>query len=340
MSRHDGTDDRQQNNFASQRTTVRVVLHLQDVRILAVGVLQSELSLFVNPNAHLLLHPPLLRDYAPEPSMKSERVTAPISVPVPTPRQISSPAASSSNNANEAYFPLVRTLSPSGPAQTTYGLGEPSSPGPSTFSPSSPGLLSSFARALPGRIRRNTNTGAEGEDRGIFRVRSRDRDGDDGRRRSWHLTRSRQPSFSVPPPIQEAGGTIPGRSVRPITPSMPPVPETPWNDGSTTVSPLTPPRTPSPYRLARRDVLPYVKVAKPQPHPAFSLYPNYTPFAGEETDDETPKRRDRRTMHEEMEDTGMAGIYSSHDTDWPENAKMAEWDEAVQCRKRWVGPML
>lgn len=319
-----------------------MVLHLQDVRILAIGVLQTELSLFVNPNAHLLLHPPLLRDFASEAQDQAKRAsTKP--TPIPTPLAFETrPTASrrSSNHANEAYFPLVRTLSPTGPAQTTYGLGEPLSPTTSAFRPSSPGLLSTFARVLPGRMRRNTSNGGDAEDRGIFRVRSRDRDGDDGRRRSWQLTRSRAPSISVPSPTSDSNGVIPGRSVRPITPSMPPVPELPWRDGSKTVSPPTPPRTPSPYRLARRDALPYVKVTKPQPHPTFAQYPNYTPFAGEETEDETPKRRDRRALHEEMEDTGMAGVYSSHDTDWPENAKMAEWDEIGQCRKRWVGPML
>ena len=53
---------KRQNNFADEPTTVRVVLHLSDIRILAVGVLLDRPNMFVNRNAHEVLHPPAVRE--------------------------------------------------------------------------------------------------------------------------------------------------------------------------------------------------------------------------------------------------------------------------------------
>ncbi len=43
-----------------QPTQIRLVCQFQDVRIIAIGVLYDPQSLFINHNAHRLLHPPLL----------------------------------------------------------------------------------------------------------------------------------------------------------------------------------------------------------------------------------------------------------------------------------------
>lgn len=52
---------KQQNDLAAQPTQIRLVCQLQDVRILAFGVLHNPQSFHVNSNAHALLHPPLTR---------------------------------------------------------------------------------------------------------------------------------------------------------------------------------------------------------------------------------------------------------------------------------------
>ncbi|WVR08039.1 hypothetical protein IAU60_005083 [Kwoniella sp. DSM 27419] len=121
-----------QNNFSAHPTTVRVVCQLQDVRILAVGVLIDQPSLFVNPNAHLALHPPLLRHLSSvDDESYSHRGTNGIhdsrwfrsSVDhTPSGKNRASAGASPGITSNEAYFPLVRSVSPSTPQSTTYGL--------------------------------------------------------------------------------------------------------------------------------------------------------------------------------------------------------------------------
>ncbi|WVQ78961.1 hypothetical protein IAT38_001053 [Cryptococcus sp. DSM 104549] len=55
---------KRQNNFTMHPTEMREVIRLQDVRIIAIGILTDKPSSFVNPNAHLVLHPPLLRPYS------------------------------------------------------------------------------------------------------------------------------------------------------------------------------------------------------------------------------------------------------------------------------------
>lgn len=303
------------------------MLHLQDIRILAIGVLQAEASLFINPNAHLLLHPPLLRNIEIPQATYARPIIPESKEADATARRIPLAAVSPSANSNEAYFPLVRSISPSGPAHTTYGMGEGH-----PVSPSSPGLLSTFARVLPGRSRRTSSVGSDDERGGIFRVISRERD-DDGRRRAWSFSRSRAQSSSSTS-VPETRFEEP-RMTLPLTPSMPPLPEL---SPEKSIKPLTPPRTPSP-RLGRR---PYPRITKPQPHSSFRYYPNYTPNdLAAVNDNGEPLRGDRRMLHEEIEDEGVGSLWSPAESAWGgDGRKMSEWDEDQVCRRRWVGPML
>ncbi|RSH93235.1 hypothetical protein EHS25_007589 [Saitozyma podzolica] len=162
-----------QNNFASAATHVRVVLHLSDVRILAIGVLHDQPSLFVNPNAHLLLHPPLLRRLSRPPtrsvpqmtdSRYSATSTAPIAIASRGPA-----AATPSHNANEIYYPVVRSMSPSGPLSTSYGLGEGSpatSPAERSSHPpqSQSSRRTTLSSLLPSLGRRTSATVDTGDD--------------------------------------------------------------------------------------------------------------------------------------------------------------------------------
>lgn len=333
---------RHQNNFAGQSTHVRVILHLQDVRILAIGVLYAQSSIFVNPNAHLLCHPPLLRHLTTRHAEDEHYIPSGAAygrdIPPRTPMASVSPSA----NSNEVYFPLVRSISPSGPAHTTYGLGEGSSSQPLATSPSSPRLLSTFARVLPGRSRRLSSSGAESEDRGLFRTRSRDPDAlDEGRRRTWSFGRARHGSSSsingaIPPPTEPVSGEP--RMTQPLTPAMPTLPELVVDKN---VPPPTPPRTRTPSPLLQtRKRLPYPPLTKPVPHRSFANYPNYTSSEADTDTSGKPLRADRRLQHEEVEDDGLAGVWSQPDSSWPDEIKMAEWDDVAKCRRRWVGPMM
>lgn len=321
---------RHQNNFASQPTQIRSIVHLQDLRILAVGVLQTDASLFINVNAHLVLHPPLLRDV--QVLSVSRRFIPKVGDAGRPQIRIPTAAVSPSANSNEVYYPLVRSLSPSGPAHTTYGMGEGLQPIPS---PSSPGLLSTFARVLPGRTRRTSSIGSEGDERNsIFRVISRERDHDDTRRRAWSFSRSRTQSTSG----QSFSAEQPeSRITLPLTPSMPPLPEL---SPEHTIKPLTPPRTPSP--VVKRQDMPYPRITKPQLHSSYRNYPNYTPHDHTLVDEKgDPLRGDRRMLHEEIEDEGVGSLWSPSESDWGgDGRKMAEWDDVQGARRRWVGPML
>ncbi|KZP20193.1 hypothetical protein FIBSPDRAFT_544709 [Athelia psychrophila] len=49
---------KEQSNLSHLETRIRVVAEFADVRILAFGVLNQPKTIFINPNAHALLHPP------------------------------------------------------------------------------------------------------------------------------------------------------------------------------------------------------------------------------------------------------------------------------------------
>ena len=320
-------------------------------------MLYPEPSIFVNPNAHLALHPPLLRGIAPHPAHRTtgttrqERTTTTSAIDVPT--RLPTAAVTPSSNSNEVYFPLVRSISPSGPAHTTYGMGESSTQTTTTsLSPSSPSLLSTFARVLPGRTRRLSSAGSESDDRGgIFRVRSREaRDIDgDGRKRTWSFSRTRSAS-TIPQGTEPASASsqdvqsdqhLP-QATRPLTPAMPSLPELSPQE-SMSMRPPTPPRTPSPIKRHHfQATMPYSRITKPQPHSAFRDYPNYSPLpsTGLEDAEGRPQRGDRRMLHEEVEDDGLSSLWSTTESAWPDGRRMAEWDPVESRAVRWVGPML
>lgn len=322
------TDDRSQNNFASFPTQVRVVVHLQDVRILAVGVLSSEPTLFINPNAHLLLHPPLLRDTSTQ-----------IETPPPTPSWFDATTAPSrpvaayneSANSNEAYFPLVRTLSPSTPGTTSYGLGDgymlPRSPGPA-----SPSLASTIASILPGRRRRNTEETGRSL---LSQVRSREqRDPDEARRRSWAFGRNRTGSTSnalaVDRAVQEDQAIPSGTGMSPVQEQTPSVHI----------------QTPDPPTVEQheehRDAVksgtglkPYHILRKPLPAPGYVNYPNYTssPAPGSATND-------TRFLYPEIEDNTTGQLWADEEPTHRDDIRLVEWSQARERRERWVGPMM
>jgi hypothetical protein len=319
---------RSQNNFASYPTHVRVVVHLQDVRILAVGVLSSEPTLFTNPNAHRLLHPPLLRD-----------TTKQIDTPPPSPSiphtiinsRTPLAAYNESANSNEAYFPLVRTLSPSTPGATSYGLGE-GYLAPTTSrgaGPSSPSLASTIAWVLPSRRRRNT----EETGRGLLnRTRSREAapPAEEGRRRSWALGRSRTGSTS-----NTLDRTISGEGVIATSPAMPAVQEQSPTIVDTPTIPNLPSNEISAPISTSLSTKPYPIIRKPLPAAGYANYPNYTPIT-----DPEDKIRDTRCQYPEIEDNATGQIWASEEPTSKEDIRLVEWSEQRGRRERWVGPMM
>lgn len=371
---------RHQNNFASAATHVRVVLHLSDVRILAIGVLHDQPSLFVNPNAHLLLHPPLLRRLSRPPTRSVPQVTdlrysgtstAPIAIASRGPAAATAP----SHNPNEIYYPLARSMSPSGPLSTSYGLGEGSpatSPAERSSHPpqSQSSRRTTLSSLLPSLGRRTSATADAGDDAmigtsgtsgtspvgrfGAMLTQVRSRDSDDGgqsRSRRWSLGRTRTSSATAVPSYVGEGTSAGQGRVNPVappevsTPSMPTLPELPLSPDQShraaqpllpeSHRPPTPPKTPTPPPR----VPAYSILRKPQPALSHARYPNYTESqAGE---DDLPSKSDLRGSHIEVEDDGLGAIWSSGEAKWGDDGmRMAEWDPAEERIKRWVGPMM
>lgn len=324
------------------------------MRIIALGVLLPQPSLFVNPNAHLLLHPPLLRGLAEAPEDVDEQIGASKQLPV---ARTPTAAAAPSSNTNEAYFPLAQSISPSGSATTIHGLGEGALPSSSAAVPaSSPSLRSTITKAFSSGRSRRASTSGDGPDEaggsrlGGILTQVRSRDSDDGRRRTWNFGRSRTGSSGTP--VFEVPATEPRRSIETVPASMPTLPEIPSPPPFTTLkSPPTPPRTPT--LPSRRHRKPYPTLMKPLPLSTHALFPNYTPSVHPsyrparevdpslDADKTIPSKIDRRSLHFEVEDDSDGAIWSAGEAFWGgDGTKMAEWDAIEGIRKRWVGPMM
>ena len=341
---------RHQNNFASQPTQVRVVLHLQDVRIIALGVLLLQPSLFVNPNAHLLLHPPLLRGLASEP-VRQSRSQIPTSENVlPRPQ----PAATPSDTAYGAHIPIARSTSRSESALASDSLGEKTlTSTPAAVPPSSPSMRTTLAKAFAGRTRRMSGTNdpadeAGGSRQGGVLTTVRSRDSDDGRRKRWSFGRALTGSMGGPE--NEAGPSEPRAVPETAAPAMPSLAELPLLEPSASHQPhATSSKLPDSHRYRN----PYTLLQKPLPLSTHRLFPNHTPstkppplapfeFDHEpEADISIPIKMDCRVFHEEVEDDSNGILWSAGEAIWSgDGTKMAEWDDVQNIRKRWVGPMM
>ncbi|RXK36581.1 hypothetical protein M231_06122 [Tremella mesenterica] len=314
-----------QNNLATQPTEVRVVLHLQDVRIIALGVLWDKPSLFVNKNAHLLLHPPLLRhqkeDWTSSIS-RSGQSTQPESTP-PGSSSFVDPMQGIGAVHSPSLFPMIVQ-----DTQRSYAI-----PNSEAYNLSiSPASATPFSNLRP-RIRRFS----------IGNERKFGRRASDTGRHPWVFGRDRSASSS-------------SALVRP-TISRQPQSESSFTgdflssqEANSTSSSLIQPSQPSfrPSLLPQNPNLkPFMPILHPQPASSHALYPNYTPFPfhpnrplsdlPEERSDEAII--DRRILHPEVEDDanhfhGLRDGVLEEENDWN------EWDPIARVRKRWVGPML
>ena len=311
------------------------MVHLQDVRVLAIGVLTSEPTLFVNANAHSILHPPLLRDLSAPPDYRSPSAAA-------NSRRITAKSPGGAVT-NEAYFPLVRSLSPSTPSTTTYGLGDGHMSPPQSPSVTSPSLASGFSRFVPGRRRRNTSS-EDTVTRGIDLVPTRSRDSDEGRRRSWASVLTRTRSGSIGNTLERTIST--SQPVAMTSPTLAAVGEqSPDEHLDDEVEPSAIDEATHPdigVKTGRSVSRPYPTMQRPLPAPSHEFYPNFTPLrsttsvASSESEEVTS---DARMTHPEVEDDYNGNLWARDDTHQDE-VRMVEWNEALGRRERWVGPML
>ncbi|WWC65872.1 uncharacterized protein I303_108494 [Kwoniella dejecticola CBS 10117] len=395
-----------QNNFSTHPTTVRVILHLQDVRILAVGVLIDQPSLFVNPNAHLTLHPPLLRHLSAPPddsgAMHHSRWFRSSEEARGKKRRTPSAAV----EENEAYFPLLPSSPQAQPPLSSSSAVSPSA-GPipipltidSTASPPISPSAGSFGRILgnymPGRRRSSTTTQSQQNDgtpvQGLNPAASgsgsgsgsggglshslgnlggvltavRSRDSDDGRRRTWSFGRNRSGSTSNANSNTNQGdlfrtsSNLPGPSTAAPT-DLPALKEAPSHSQDREANSGTCPADFQSQSQSRSlpDTLgqlvtdrPYDILERPQPALSHSRYPNFTPppaTPSSSTSSTTTESgsasaaatKDLRGSHPEIEDEYEGGLWGG-DVSWgQDNKRMAEWDEDIGKRRRWVGPML
>lgn len=284
------------------------------MRIIVVGVLYAQPTLFVNPNAHLVLHPPLLRGIRHDPveDQRGQRLDASQATGH---HRHQTQTATSNAGATEAYYSLVRTMSPSSPASTSYGLTD--GPMPKLRQKLSPKMLS--------RPRRTS--APEGAD--------------DSRPKKWIFGRSRANSSSVS--TDATGNTAIGGRASDEEPrrvsteaALPPLEETVPEDHAS-ASTLTRSRTP------RKVLLPYAPLVHPTPSYSHRLYPNWTTPLERlprtlTVEPEAAMVEDLRSQHPDLEDD-EAGTFWAGDAPWPDGSKRVEIGEDLE-RLRWVGPML
>lgn len=339
-------DGRHQSNHAHYPTDVRVVLHLQDVRILALGVLVERPTWCVNDSAHLVLHPPMLRRLHASP--RAPRA------PPRLPRTTSAPAEEQHN-----FIPLVRsTTGSSAPNPPSTAASSPPSRPPALSS--SPSMFTSFGDWM-GRARR-LSLHAEPE-AGPSQSRTGERD------RRWSLpglTRSRShPNESTsnahetststadeyqPPDPHASSPLLAVHGTSPRVPTLQLMPALPEDY----TSPTPPAPSPPPQLRVQR---PYTPLIHPTPAYSHRLYPNYTPYESEwlrttsysvdrlnpglgvtPDDDPVLRVRDFRADHEETSEIGEA---SSGKAIWgTEGMKVTEWEPESEERRRWAGSMM
>lgn len=322
---------RRQNDLLRFRQEVRLVVHLQDVRILMLGSMAHPRSLFVNPNAYTVVHPPgLHEDILDDEPMLPEREIGlddalPGSPPPPYPEPMRTRALS---------MPLLQQ--------------QPQQPQPPRQPPAAEPTSSSGFSSFVKRLRAGSTTvvpRSSGPDanpptttrRTSWLARTRSRESTHGRRPSLSLSRSttnvaRVPSRSsvtvsdVHVELQTArplsGDDLdprPGDSARrshdhprqSTEDAAPRQSEEVHQDVQQHIAAVT---TPSPQQLV------YPPMIHPLPAPSHALYPNWTTSNG----DPRAGRRVARRQQKYLAASVPVG---------------AEWDDE-QGWRTWIGPVL
>ncbi|GMK56215.1 hypothetical protein CspeluHIS016_0300550 [Cutaneotrichosporon spelunceum] len=363
-----------QGGVGEYPTVVRVLCHLQDVRILAVGVLADKASYYINPNAHFVVHPPLLR---PVDVMTSLR-NLPTRVRGPPPGVGPSRTPAPPPRANSISFAIpvsaVTESNATTAASSEYlGLTRTTSAGSAGASSTRRRSLFAGFGSRSGR-RRSVDDGQgssmDNADAGpttLALIRSWSRDSD--RRRSWNPGRGRRSSTTNLPletsplsplvPILNTNNTgggaaagdtaaqqMDGEAITPplvqlAIPIAPPTEtlSTLSEHHSETPTPTTPASSPPPSRK----LFPYRPLQQPTPAYSHAQYPNYTPFNEEpgETVLEALRRvRDFRADYREVEEDFEDRVWSGNEGLWGADREAMAEIGVEGRRSRWVGPMI
>lgn len=320
-----------QNNLHHLPTTVRHVLDLTDVHILILGVLHSPTSLFLNPNAHALLHPPLCYPEGPRAETRRpweiarERETRVAfqgrersmseggetvlnghgsDVIGPVASRVDSrgseggtsvtAAAGGTSRIRKFGIPLSRTLSGGGSSSSRQNADASSTGGPT---------LASFGSTVASFLKPRAHPNSSAFSIGTRHARSRNL-------------------------ISSAGTLSPSAYGQPTpqTSLVAPAPPLPHRSSTSRTNGRSHSRSKETSDPVRP---PYKPMRRPQPAEGWRLYPNWTP-GGQDTrrrpDGErfAPWERSNRIADEGALDD------DEEDEEWPE----------VMGTKRWVGPMM
>jgi hypothetical protein len=323
---------RRQNDLLRFRQEVRLVVQLQDVRILMLGSMAHPRSLFVNPNAYTVIHPPGLQEdiLDDEPTLPEHEIglddVLPGTPPPPYPEPIRTRALS---------MPLL---------QQQQQLQQPPSP---QQPPAAEGSSSSGFSSFVKRLRAGSTTAiprSSGTDINIstttrrtsWLARSRSRESTHGRRPSLSLSRTTTNVARVPSrsSVTVSDVHVELNTARPLSSDdLDPRPGDTARrseDHSYQGTEDAPPRqsaevhqdveqqdaavtTPFPPQLV------YPPLTHPLPAPSHALYPNWTPSS-----DPRAGRRVARRQQKYLAASVPVG---------------AEWDDE-QGWRTWIGPVL
>jgi hypothetical protein len=314
--------NRQQNDLLNQPTQVRLIARFQDVRVLAIGVLGSPRSLWVNTNAFAVLHPPGLEDW-PE----SGRA-------VGTARHHSSDDDIGVDTA-ESPTPAFRdrrmtVTSISSPITIATA---PSSKNVRRFSDGNALTLSSEPSG--GKVRRLFRTISRGTDEESHEVGTSPTTA--GRLSSLFLGRRKSREVDGMPSRREEDSTA--RSDLAVVAQDEVLSQAVTNAKAGLAMSSQSHTHTKPDKHCRPDAsaLPYKPLHKPQPAYPHRLYPNYTPLDG----DPLPGGGDLRSLYPVAKAPGAysygprTGSESNEDDRWVP----VELDD-VEGQRSWVGPMM
>jgi hypothetical protein len=323
---------RRQNDLLRFRQEVRLVVQLQDVRVLMLGSMAHPRTLFVNPNAYTVVHPPgLEEDVVDDEPLLPERESGllerdfmgtdtpppPYTEPVRT-RALSMPLLQQPQLQSQT--PQPRQQEP--PAQTTSSNG-----------------LSSFVRRLRAgsTAAPSRPTVPEPARRTSWLSRTRSRESTHGRRPSLSLSRTTTNVARVPSRSSTGVARVVSRgevhvedvhvdlqTARPLsgvdldaTRSDEQTRQSIDEDGPATRERIR--ENAQQYTAPAPTQLVYPRITQPLPAPSHALYPNWTPPS-----DTRAGRRVARRQQKYLAASVPVG---------------AEWDDALGWRT-WIGPVL
>ena len=324
-SRCTAREHRHQNDLLSLPTQVRLIARFQDVRILAIGVLGSPGSLWVNRNAFSVLHPPGLEEWP----HRTRTVAAPDAQPT-----------SVNDSQTDTITPFRAAL-----RDRRLTVGSMSSPVLTCVSPPT----KTIRRLSEGNSQTLSSEASGGKVRRLFRTISRGTDEENheaggtsppttsGRLSSLFLGRRRSREVDAVTVTKEEYETARSDVAGTQTEVSPKAPTNSSEASQQALSSQSAASDTQEDESHSTDELPYKLLRKPQPAYTHRLYPNYTPL----DEDTLSEGGDLRSLYAASRAPGAysygprTGSESNEDERWVP----VELDD-VEGQRSWVGPML